>query len=248
MLAHQHFDVARVNRVVLVSDGGANAGITDIGIIADGAGAQDQDGIYLVGVGVGYPEQYHDALMDSVTDVGRGASLFIPSADEARKMFSERFVQTMGVAARDVRVRLDMPPGFSIVAFSGEEYSEDAAEIEPQHLAPNDAMVFHQTIESCAPESVDPNAEFTVAVKWKDGVTFAERETSVSLQLGEVLAAESAMLKKGAAVYAYAESLKALSRGESDPLAPAFAALARAEAVLPGDPDLAEIRGILERL
>ncbi|MDC0666230.1 vWA domain-containing protein [Nannocystis radixulma] len=247
-LAHQHFDVERVNRVVLVSDGGANAGITDIGIISDGAGDQDQDGIYLVGVGVGYPEQYHDALMDAVTDVGRGASLFIPSADEARKMFSERFVQTMGVAARDVRVRLDMPPGFSIVAFSGEEYSEDAAEIEPQHLAPNDAMVFHQTIESCAPESVDPNAEFTVAVKWKDGLTFAERETAVSLQLGEVLAAESAMLKKGAAVYAYAESLKALSYGESDPLAPALAALARAEAVLPGDPDLAEIRDILERL
>jgi len=249
-LAHEHFDAERINRVVLASDGGANAGITDIGLISDGAGDQDHDGIYLVGVGVGDPDSYYDDLMDSVTDVGRGASLFIPSVAEARRMFSDRFVQTMAVAARDVRVRLDMPPGFSIVAFSGEEYSEDAAQIEPQHLAPNDAMVFHQTIESCAPENVDPNAAFTVSVQWKDGVTFAERETAVSLQLGEVLAAESAMLKKGAAVYAYAESLKQVESGGSngEALAPAFAALERAEAALPGDPDLAEIRDLLERL
>ena len=68
---------------------------------------------------------------------------------------------------------------------------------------------------------------------------------------GEVLAAESAMLKKGAAVYAYAESLKLVdstAQSNSEALAPAFAALERAEAALPGDPDLAEIRDLLERL
>ncbi|WAS96443.1 vWA domain-containing protein [Nannocystis punicea] len=249
-LAHKHFDAGRINRVVLVSDGGANAGVTDTSIIADGAGAQDQDGIYLVGVGVGYPDTYNDTLMDAVTDVGRGASLFIPSADEARRMFSERFVQTMAVAARDVRVRLEMPPGFSIVKFSGEEYSADPADIEPQHLAPNDAMVFHQTVETCAPAEFDLNSSFTVVVQWKDAATFAQREAEVSLQLGEVLAAESAMLKKGAAVFEYAEALKAVREDvtTAGALDPAFAALERAEAALPGDADLAEIRQILESL
>src|SRR5690606_1507253 len=182
-LAHAQFDPARINRVVLISDGGANAGLTDIDIIAGGAGGQDQDGIYLVGVGVGSPESYNDELMDVVTDVGRGASLFIPSEAEAHKMFGERFVQTMAVAVRDVRVRLDMPPGFSIVKFSGEEFSTDPAEIEPQHLAPNDAMVFHQTIATCAPELVDDEAEFKVAVRWKDPITFEEREAELTQKI-----------------------------------------------------------------
>ncbi|MFZ6181302.1 vWA domain-containing protein [Nannocystis pusilla] len=249
-LAHKHFDAGKLNRVVLVSDGGANAGVTDTGIISQGAGAQDQEGIYLVGVGVGYPDTYNDSLMDTVTDVGRGASLFIPSAEEARRMFGERFVQTMAVAARDVRVRLEMPPGFSIVKFSGEEYSADPAAIEPQHLAPNDAMVFHQTIETCAPAEFDPNSAFTVVAQWKDAMTFAEREVEVSLQLGEVLAAESPMLKKGAAVFEYAEALKSVREAvtTTDALEPAFAALERAEAALPGDADLAEIRQILQAL
>ena len=143
-----------------------------------------------------------------------------------------------------------MPPGFSIVKFSGEEYSADPAEVEPQHLAPNDAMVFHQVIETCAPEQFDPNTSFTVVAQWKDAVTFEPRETQVSLQLGEVLAAESAMLKKGAAVFAYAEALKAVRDGKSakERIDAASAALTRAEAALPGDADLAEIRHILEAL
>ncbi|HEY8375696.1 MAG TPA: VWA domain-containing protein, partial [Nannocystis sp.] len=235
-LAQQQFDPGRINRVVLISDGGANAGITDIDIIAAGAGSQDEDGIYLVGVGVGSPESYHDNLMDTVTDVGRGASLFIPSKEEAHKMFGERFVQTMAVAVRDVRVRLDLPPGFSIVKFSGEEYSSDPAEIEPQHLAPNDAMVFHQTVQTCAPSLVDESAEFKVTVRWKDPITFEERETEVGKKILETLSGETPLLKKGAAVFAYAEGLKEFrNQGTAAALQPAFDALAAAEADLPGD-------------
>jgi Ca-activated chloride channel family protein len=248
-LAQAQFDPARINRVVLISDGGANAGVTDLNIIAEGAGSQDKDGIYLVGVGVGTPETYNDDLMDQVTDVGRGASLFIPSKAEAHKMFGERFVQTMAVAVRDVRVRLDLPPGFSIVKFSGEEYSSDPAEIEPQHLAPNDAMVFHQTVQTCAPSLVDESAEFKVTVRWKDPITFEERETEVGKKILETLSGETPLLKKGAAVFAYAEGLKEFrNQGTAAALQPAFDALAAAEADLPGDADLAEIREVLEAL
>lgn len=246
-LAHEHFDAARVNRVVLVSDGGANAGVTDIDLIGEGAGGQDEEGIYLVGVGVGTPATYNDGLMDHVTDAGRGASLFIPSAAEARKMLHDRFVQTLGVAARDVRVRLDLPAGFSITRFSGEEYSTEEAEIEPQHLAPNDAMVFHQTLETCAPALLGDGAEFTVQVRWKDPVSFAERELSTTRTFVEALADASPMLKKGAAIFAYAEALKAVRDGTGDTAA-AFAAVSEAEKALPGDADLAEIRQVLTRL
>ena len=62
-----------VSRVLLVSDGGANVGITDEEIIAEHAGDQGSDGIYLVGVGVGDSSTYNDLLMDRVTDVGKGA-------------------------------------------------------------------------------------------------------------------------------------------------------------------------------
>ncbi len=251
-LATQYFDPNRINRLILISDGGANVGVTDEQVIAEHAGGNDEDGIYMVGVGVGTTETYNDLLMDTVTDVGKGASVFIPSKDEAWKIFADRFISTLDVAARDVRVKLDLPPGFEIVSFSGEEYSADPQAIEPQHLAPNDAMVFYQTIRTCAPELVDDGATVGVTVRWKDARTFAERQISQETTFANLLAAPSAQLRKGAAIFAYAQALEA-ARDEPGPAADDARAQAQARvgdalAALPGDADLLEIQAVLAAL
>ena len=202
----------------------------------------------MVGVGVG-EAGYNDLLMDTVTDLGKGASVFIDSAAEAQKIFGEHFISTMAVAARDVQVQLDMPPGFEIVKFSGEEFSAIPEEIEPQHIAPNDAMVFHQTIATCAPELAGADAEITVTVRFRDAVTFESKEITETIAFDDLLAQADPQLLKGAAIFAYADGLKRL-RDESDDsgIAAAEAAIARAEAALPGDADLAEMAAVLGAL
>ena len=151
-LARSTFDEALINRVVLISDGGANVGTTAEAMIAEHADDADGEAIYLLGVGVGDPWNYNDRLMDVVTDAGRGAYVFLDSQAEASRSLGEGFVRHVEVAARDVQVELTLPPSFQMLEFHGEEYSEDPEEVEPQHLAMDDAMVFHQVLESCAPE------------------------------------------------------------------------------------------------
>jgi Ca-activated chloride channel family protein len=252
-LAQENYSADRINRLVLISDGGANAGETDISVIAANAADDSGDGVYLVGVGVGTASTYNDDLMDEVTDAGKGASVFIPDQDEAEKIFGERFVNVMDVAARDVQVRLDLPPGFEIVRFSGEEYSSDPAEVEPQHIAPNDAMVFYQQLETCAPEILTDESAITVAARYEDPVTRAASEVSSTATFASLLAGDQALLRKGAAVYAYAEALKAYkeastSAEKADIVAGALEVLGAAETANPEDADLAEIREVLEAL
>ena len=243
-----------VNRLVLVSDGGANVGVTEADIIANYAGNRDEDGIYLVGLGVGSAETYYPGMMDTVTDVGRGASLFADSPNEAWKSMGTNFINTMDVAARDVQVRLDLPPGFEIVRFSGEEYSEDPEEIEPQHLAPNDAMVFLQTIDTCAPEVLTDDSEVNIHVSWTHPITFERQETTLTTTFSELLAADPTLLRKGLAVYEYAESLKVwrdTSLPTTDRAAAVVTAANAVDAALaldPGDLDLAEIQVVLDNL
>jgi Ca-activated chloride channel family protein len=177
-LAQQNFSANLINRIVLISDGGANAGATDLNFIANHAGNESEDGVYMVGVGVGEANYYNDELMDAVTDAGKGASVFVGSEDEAGLIFGERFVNTMGVAARNVRISLDLPPGFEMVQFSGEEFSTDPTEVEPQHISPNDSMVFLQTLETCAPEIVADDTEVTVSLHFLDGSTFEAQKVS----------------------------------------------------------------------
>jgi Ca-activated chloride channel family protein len=252
-IAARTFDPTRINRVVLVSDGGANAGVTSETLIARHAGTGDDAGIYLVGVGVGSASTYDDTLMDTVTDVGRGASVFIGTEAEALHQFGPAgFLQVMDVAYRDVGVRLELPPGFEITRFSGEEYSTDPREIEPQHIAPNDAMVFYQTLETCAPELATDDAELTVSVRYTDPLTLEELTTSVTARFGDLYAEDTRLLDKGAAVYAYAEALRACQEGAESAwptlLAPALARLEQAERTNPGDTDLAELRRVMEAL
>lgn len=252
-LANAVYDEERINRLVLISDGGANVGITEIDLIAEQANKSGADGIYLVGVGVGEASDYNDELMDDVTDAGKGASVFIGGPDEAQKIFGDRFVSTLSVAVRDVQVELDLPPGFEIVKFSGEEYSTDPAEVEPQHLAPDDAMVFHQRIATCAPSLVTDETPITVTARFEVPLTAEVREVTATVTFGELLAAEDPQLRKGAAVFGYAEALKAWKEtqlpDERDTIvATALGELARAETALPGDAELAEIRSVLEAM
>ncbi len=248
-LAQQWHDANRINRIVLVSDGGANAGVTDIDLIASRAGGNDSEGIYMVGVGVGTADSYHDELMDDVTDAGKGASVFINDVEEAEHVFGEQFIATLDVAVRDVSVQLDMPPGFEVTRFSGEEISTDPDAVEPQHLAPNDTMVFHQQLETCAPELVTDDTAFTISVRYLDGTTFAPQEVRTEVTFGELLQTEDRLLHKGAAVFAYAEALAARQGNDgTDAHDQALQALERAEQANPEDADLAEIRQVLEAL
>jgi len=250
-LANISYDPERINRLVLISDGGANVGVTDADLIAENAGDNNSDGIYMVGVGVESGSHYNDKLMDTVTDLGKGASVFIPNKDEAQKVFADNFVNTMAVAARDVRVQLDLPPGFEIVTFSGEEYGTDPSEIEPQHIAPNDSMVFHQRITTCAPGLLEDGlAEIGVTVTYQDATTFEEDVIEQSKSFSDLLAAPSPMLLKGAAIFAYAEAAKAAKSGEEAQakLSQAQSAVAAAKQALPNDPELDEISNLLDVL
>jgi Ca-activated chloride channel family protein len=251
-LAQQVWDIDAINRLVLISDGGANVGVTAVDLIAENAEYGGSDGIYLVGVGVDMGGSYNDDLMDIVTDAGKGASVFITDQAEAWKVFNENFVNTMAIAARNVQVELTLPPGFEIVKFSGEEFSGDPTEIEPQHLAPNDSMVFYQQLETCAPQLVDDAAEIAVKASWQDVQTFESVEVSQTFTMAQLLAAEASEMAKGAAIVAYTDALIQIKKG--DPMLvqattdAAYDALAVAEAALPGDPDLAEIHAILDAL
>jgi Ca-activated chloride channel family protein len=251
-LAQEVFDIEAINRLVLISDGGANVGVTDVDLIAESAEYGGSDGIYLVGAGVDLAGTYNDDLMDIVTDEGKGASVFITDEQEAFKAFNENFINTMAIAARNVQVELTLPPGFQIEKFSGEEYSGDPKEIEPQHLSPNDSMVFYQQVETCAPELVDDAAEIGVKVTWQDVETFEVLELSHTFTVAELLAADASKMAKGAAILAYTDALIQIKKNDAALVQAAtdaaYEALAVAEAALPGDSDLMEIHAILDAL
>jgi Ca-activated chloride channel homolog len=183
-LANQFRTPDTINRVVIISDGQANAGQTDEQLIGKNASDEDGSGIYLVGVGVG--DGVNDTLMDTITDAGRGAYIFIDSPEEADRMFGARFSESVLVAARDVRIAVTLPPYYKIAQFFGEGYSPDPAKVRPQHLAPGDSMLLYQIVHPCDPSLPDAGDPLSVRVTWQDPITNAPRELEQHTTLGQL--------------------------------------------------------------
>ncbi len=243
-IAQANYGQARLNRVILISDGGANVGITDEDLIGNNSQDADQEGIYMVGVGVGHGSGiYDDILMDTVTDRGRGAYVYLDSTEEATRMFVDRFDETMEIAARGVQVELTLPWYFQIEKFSGEELSENPEEIEPQHLAPSDAMVFNQVLRACDPAMINSADPVKMKVTWQTPLTYQTQETSLETTVGDLLAADKPHLAKGKAIVAYAEALKT---GLEADLHAAFASVEAAN-VSGTDPELLEIAELIQK-
>jgi Mg-chelatase subunit ChlD len=212
-LAADNYQDGWLNRVVLISDGGANTGITDINIISQAADDSEGEGIYLIGVGVdSSPGDYRDELMDDVTDAGKGAYIFVGSKAEADTQFMERFQENMELAAMDVQVRLEMPWYMLMKEFHGEEYNPNPDEVEPQHLGPNDAMVFHQFIIACDGQTASGEDIIKVRAEYTDPFTRVEKQDQKTMTIAELLATDADQLLKGNAIVAYAEALKEIDR------------------------------------
>jgi Ca-activated chloride channel family protein len=247
-VAQSHAAADRINRVVLVSDGGANVGKADVKLIAQSAknaqGKDDGTGVYLMGAGVGDPWNYNDAWMDAITDAGKGAYVFLDSQAEAQKVFAQGLLQHLEVAARNVQVKLTLPPTFDIETSYVEQVSTKQEDVEPQHLAANDVMVFHQTITSCDPEALTGQELVKVEVKWQDPQTLAAKSDVFEATWAQLLAGPHALLDKGAALVAVTDALKAVQTLDGKP---AQLALDKAKAKLEagllqlgGDADLQE--------
>jgi Ca-activated chloride channel homolog len=241
-IATQNYGQTRLNRVILISDGGANVGVTDETLIGEKSKDADKEGIYLVGVGAGPAGAYTDVLMDTVTDAGRGAYVYLDEPAEAQRMFVTRFDETMEVAARGVQIELTLPWYFKISKFYGEEFSMNPEEIEPQHLAPSDAMVIHQILQACDPAVINKADPVKVKVTWKTPLTYQNQETSLDITVGDLLSADKPHLAKGEAIVAYAEALK--DGGKQAALQDALARVNQAN-VSGTDPELTEIAALI---
>lgn len=245
-LAKKNYQPSRMNRVVLVSDGQANTGVTDNELIAKESHNGDGEGIYLVGVGVG--AGVNDTLMNVVTDKGRGAYIYLDSELEAANVFGARFDEVMEVAVRDIRLELTVPWYMQLKTTSAEQSSTNPEEVDPQYLSPSDAIIFHNVFVPCSLQVMNPSDAVIAKATYKRPFTHEPGEDAVTSTIGALLETTGPQLLKGAAIVAYAEALKKGKNAAGE--AALQDALGKIAAADPGgtDPELQEIKGLIDKV
>ncbi len=139
-LADHAYQPTYSNRVVMITDAIANTGVTDEQMIATVGKFYDERRIRLSGVGVG--RDFNDALLDRLTERGKGAYVFLGSEAEVDAVFGPRFVSLVETTALDVHFRLHLPPSLRMNVFYGEESSTVKSEVQAVHYFANTSQLF----------------------------------------------------------------------------------------------------------
>jgi Ca-activated chloride channel homolog len=109
--------VGRQRRVILISDGQANQGITDpleLGNMASGA-AEHNFAVSTVGVG----NDFNEMLMTTLADHGAGRYYFLEDPNRFAMVFEKEFQDTRNVAASGVEILVPLKKGIRLVNAGG---------------------------------------------------------------------------------------------------------------------------------
>ncbi|MCG9131707.1 von Willebrand factor type A domain-containing protein [Candidatus Poribacteria bacterium] len=109
-LARKNTETDCINRVILCSDGVANAGQTASDVLLKQIrNYVDNDDIFLTTVGFGMGN-YNDPLMEELAKKGNGNYAYVDTLNEARRIFVENLTGTLQTIAKDAKVQVKFNP------------------------------------------------------------------------------------------------------------------------------------------
>lgn len=159
-----------INRVILLTDGDFNVGISDPERLKDLVREQARDhDIYLSVFGFGMRDagggdNYNDTMMQALAQNGNGTAAFIDTLSEARRVFDRDASSTLFPIANDVKAQVEFNParvaewrliGYETRALAREDFNNDAVdagEIGSGHQV----TALYEITPVGAPEAVDP--------------------------------------------------------------------------------------------
>ena len=107
----------RQRKVILISDGLANHGITSPAELGAMAASASEYNLAVSTVGVGY--DFNEVLMTTIADHGAGNYYFLENPQDFASVFEKEFETTRNVAAGGVEVRIPLRDGLQLVGAGG---------------------------------------------------------------------------------------------------------------------------------
>jgi len=103
-----HSQPGSLNRVLLMSDGLANRGITDPAALTQLARQKREEGVSTTTMGMG--EDFNEDLLMAMAEAGGGAFYFIESPEVAPAIFQEELNGLLSVVGQNLIVRMEASP------------------------------------------------------------------------------------------------------------------------------------------
>ncbi|HND29780.1 MAG TPA: VWA domain-containing protein, partial [Myxococcota bacterium] len=244
-IATNHVDTSgRNRRMMLITDALINTGDVNPDTVSQISKAYEESGIRLTGVGVG--KEFNDKVLDTLTEKGKGAYVYLGSEAVVDRIFGVGFESMVRTIAHNVRFALDLPPSLAMERFYGEESSTNPEDIQPIHYYSGTSQLFLQDLHfrPTGLASSDP-VKFTVT--WDDPQTGAKKTQEFQANVGDLLASDPRNIHKAQALMAWTDLLSTRAMGGS-PCGEPFSIWKTRVGALGGDAEIDWLDGLTRPL
>ena len=104
-----HYKKDGINRILMMTDGDFNVGVSDVDEMLDIIRRERDSGVSLSTFGFG-EDNLNDHMMEQVADNGNGNYSYIDSLSEAKKALVDEMSATFNTVAKDVKVQVEFNP------------------------------------------------------------------------------------------------------------------------------------------
>lgn len=130
-----------IARVILLTDGHANRGECQVGVICESVARAASRGIRTSVFGVG--EDYDDDLLQAVSAAGHGNFYYVSTDEEIPEFMAQELKETREISARSVTLEFELPPGVEL-----QELNEWAVRVDGNFATmPLPDLVSNQVLE-----------------------------------------------------------------------------------------------------
>lgn len=149
----------RSGKVVLISDGLANQGITDPSDLGELASRATLEEFTVSAIGVG--EDFNEFLMTHLADRGRGRYTYLDDPVRFAEVFMEEYFQSRNVVVSDLELSIELPEGVRLLHGSGYpiEHQGSRAVIRPGDMVSGQHRKIYLTLE------MDTETERTISLR-----------------------------------------------------------------------------------
>lgn len=113
----KNYKPSSINRVILMSDGEANVGITDAPTLGQRAAAFAGEGVSLTTIGVG--TGFNESFMTTLATAGKGSFYFANTAEAAKQAFAGEVSALQRVVAKNVKLAINVAEGVKVLNVYG---------------------------------------------------------------------------------------------------------------------------------
>ncbi len=243
-VARRHEDThGRNRRLMVITDALLNQGNLDAASLAEVGKAYDAEGIRVTGIGVG--RGFNDKILDTLTEKGKGAYVYLGSEAVVDRVFGTGFPSLVQTIAHDVHFAIDLPESLGMERFYGEEASTVKEDVQPIHYYAGTSQLFLQDLRLRDMRAVASDPVELVA-EWTDARTGEPLKKSWRTTVGALLESDPRNVDKGLALMAWSDQLLADAAG-ADPCAAPLAAYRQRTNRLVDDAEMAFVNGLVEK-